>query len=121
MLLAIGILCVETDRGIMTVIGGSYRGNQIVQLLIPMAILLPILFGLLRLYGERNGFYNNSYGTALFATVNIVIFVFLIFRTAASLNKSDRALMQEIEERKRVEKELRESNLFFGYYFPVRS
>ena len=117
LLLSVGILCAETDKGIMAAITGPYRGGQIIQLLLPMGIFLPIVFGLLRLYGESTGLYNNSFGTALFATVNIVIFVFLIMKTASSLNKSDKILMQEIEERKKVEKELHESNLFLDTIF----
>ena len=116
-LLSVGILCAETDKGIMTILSGSQRGAQIIQLLLPMAIIVPILFGFLRLYGERNGFYNNSYGTALFATGNIVIFIFLILKTSSSLNRSDKNLLLEIEERKKVEKELKESNVFLDTIF----
>lgn len=74
LLLSIGILCAESDKGFMAAVTGPYRGGQILQLLLPIAIIVPVLFGLLRLYGERNGFYSNSFGTALFATANIIIF-----------------------------------------------
>ena len=117
LLLAIGILCADTSKGFMAVITGPYRGGQIVQLLLPMAIILPVIFGLLRLYGEKNGLYNNSFGTALFATANIIIFIFLILKTAASLNRSDRKLMQEIEEKRKIEIELKESNIFLDTIF----
>lgn len=117
LLLAIGILCAEPDRGLMASITGPYRGGQIIQLLLPMAIFLPVAFGLLRLYGERSGLYNSTFGTALFAAANIVIFVFLIFKTAASLNRSDKILIGEIEERKKVEKELKERNIFLNTIF----
>jgi PAS domain S-box-containing protein len=117
MLLSIGILCAERDRGIMAAVSGPYRGGEIIQLLLPMAIFLPVAFGLLRLYGERSGLYNNSFGTALFASVNILIFIFLILKTASSLNRSDKILMQEIEERKKIEKELKESNIFLDTIF----
>ena len=117
LLLSVGILCAESDRGMMAAITGPYRGAQIIQLLLPMSIFLPIAFGFLRLYGERSGLYNNSFGTALFASVNILIFIFLILKTASSLNKSDRILMQEIEERKKVERELKESNIFLNTIF----
>lgn len=112
LLLSIGILCAETDKGFMASVTGPYRGGQIIQLLMPMAILIPIVFGLLRLYGERSGLYNNSFGTALFATVNIVVFILLILKTASSLNQSDKILLQEIEERKKIERELKENNIF---------
>ncbi|MBC7829023.1 MAG: PAS domain S-box protein [Chitinophagaceae bacterium] len=117
LLLAIGILCADSDKGFMAAITGPYRGGEIIQLLLPMAIFVPIAFGLLRLYGERNGLYSNSFGTALFATANIVIFVFLIFKTASSLNRSDKILMLEIEERKKIEKELKDSNIFLDTIF----
>ncbi|HKH59282.1 MAG TPA: PAS domain S-box protein [Flavitalea sp.] len=117
LLLSIGILCAESDKGMMAAITGPYRGAHIIHLLLPISIFLPIAFGLLRLYGERSGLYNNSFGTALFATVNILIFIFLILKTASSLNRSDRILMREIEERKKVEKELKESNIFLNTIF----
>ncbi len=117
LLMSIGIFCAETDRGIMATISGPYRGGQIIQLLLPMAIFLPVAFGMLRLYGEKSGLFNNSLGTALFATVNILIFIFLIFKTASSLNRSDKVLMQEIDERRRIEKELKENNIFLDAIF----
>jgi len=117
LLMAIGIFCAETDRGIMAKITGPYRGGEIIQLLLPMAIFLPVAFGMMRLYGEKNGLFNNSFGTALFATVNILIFIFLIFKTASSLNRSDKILMQEIEERRKIEKELKENNIFLDAIF----
>ena len=117
LLLSVGILCAETDKGMMAALTGPYRGAQIIHLLLPMAIFLPIVFGLLRLYGERSGLYNNSFGTALFATVNILLFIFLILKTASSLNRSDRILMREMEERKKIEKELNESNVFLNTIF----
>ena len=117
LLISIGIFCAEPDRGIMAMISGPYRGGQIIQLLLPMAIFLPLAFGLLRLYGERSGLFTNSLGTALFATVNVLIFIALIFKTASSLNSSDKVLMKEIEERRRVEKELKENNIFLDAIF----
>ena len=117
LLISIGIFCAEPDRGIMAMISGPYRGGQIIQLLLPMAIFLPLAFGLLRLYGERSGLFTNSLGTALFATVNVLIFIALIFKTASSLNSSDKVLMKEIDERRRVEKELKENNIFLDAIF----
>ena len=110
--LSIGILYAESSRGLIASITGPYRGAQLIQLLLPMAVILPILFGLLRVYGEKNGLYNSPFGTALFAAANILIFVLLVLKTAASLNRSDKALMQEMDEKKSIEKELKESNIF---------
>jgi two-component system CheB/CheR fusion protein len=101
----------------MATVSGPYRGGQIIQLLLPMAIFLPVAFGMIRMYGEKSGLFNNSLGTALFATFNILIFIFLIFKTASSLNRSDKVLMQEIDERKKIEKELKENNIFLDAIF----
>lgn len=114
LLLSIGILLADTDKGLMAAITGPYRGRQVIELLLPTAIVVPIFLGLLRLYGEKQGLYNASFGTALFATANIVIFVFLILRTAASLNKSDHLLIQEMEARKNIETALKENNIFLN-------
>lgn len=117
LVLSIATLCIETSKGIMTIVSGSQPGRHIIGLLLPMAVIVPILFGLLRLYGERMGAYDNTYGTALFAAANVVIFVYLIFKTASTLNRSDKSLMIEIEERKKVEKELKERNIFLNGIF----
>lgn len=112
LLLSGAILLSESDRGLMAAITGPYRGRLVIELLLPTAIVVPIFLGLLRLYGEKHGLYSTSFGTALFATANIVIFVFLIFRSAASLNKSDRLLQEEMEARRNIETELQENNIF---------
>jgi two-component system CheB/CheR fusion protein len=112
LLLSIGILLAESDKGLVAAITGPYRGRQVIELLLPTAIVVPVFLGLLRIYGEKQGLYNAPLGTALFATANIVIFVFLILKSAASLNKSDRLLMQEMEARQKIEAVLKENNIF---------
>jgi|GEM_PF-742372 len=117
LLLSLSILFAESNEGLIGVVTGPYRGSQVIELLLPTAVVVPIFLGLLRVYGERSGVYSSPVGTALFATANIIIFVLLILKTAASLNKSDNILLQEIEERKKIEKELKENNVFFDTIF----
>ena len=53
--------------------------------LLPAAIALPIVLGLLGLTGQRMGLYDNAFGIALFALANILVFSALIWWNAHML------------------------------------
>lgn len=80
----------------------SFAGGVMARRLLPFAILLPFVFGWLRLQGQRAGWYGTEFGLALFATTNIIIFTYLIYLTSSTLNLTD-------EKRESAFKQLNES------------
>jgi len=87
--LAFALFCARPDRGFMGVIMGERSGGMMARRLVPAAILVPPLAGWLRLYGERNGYYDLDLGLALFATLNVLIFVGLVLWNARTLDEAD--------------------------------
>ncbi|HEX8076414.1 MAG TPA: hypothetical protein VF511_01260, partial [Chthoniobacterales bacterium] len=73
-LLAAGILLARTDAGAMRIIMSDTTGGLVSRLLLPVAFLLPILFGALRVAGENAGWYSTRLGVALFTTAFIIFF-----------------------------------------------
>ena len=77
-------------------------GALLVRRLVPATIGAPILVGLLRLAGERNGLYSATVGVAIMIAFSCIGATALLAWTAASLNRIDR-------ERLRVAEALRQS------------
>lgn len=94
---------------ILKILSGQNAGSRMARYLLPMAIIFPILLGLLRLQGFNAGLFSKEIGAAIFAASNIMVFSLLILNSASSINKSQSALQSEIAERMRVEENLRAS------------
>ncbi len=109
LLVSTALLLNRKDSFILRTLTNPYSGSRMARYLIPMAIILPVVLGLLRLYGQNAGLFTDNYGTALFAAANIMLFIILILKSAASINRSDKSLILEIEERKRIEEKVRKS------------
>lgn len=102
LLLASGFLCTQPDRGLIQWARGDDPGGILVRRLLPAAILVPIILGWLRLWGQRADLYDTEFGLALYATANVAILSTLVWWTAGSLRRAD-------AERKRAEEQVRES------------
>lgn len=85
----------------------KYEGGKIARLLLPAAIAVPVILGYLRLKGEVAGLYSQPYGTALFILGHIIIFILFIWRSATIINRSNKRVIAEIEERKKAEEAIR--------------
>jgi signal transduction histidine kinase len=89
LVLGVGILMVRVDAGLMGVFSASGPGGVLARRLLLPAILVPILFGYLRVRGQNAGLYDTGLGTALFAMSLVAVFVALVWRTAAELTAVD--------------------------------
>jgi len=86
------VLLLDAERGPMALVISDSAAGHIVRRLLPAALLTPILLGWLRWQGQQAGFYDTQFGVALFAALSIVCFVALVWWTATSLSRSDRAM-----------------------------
>lgn len=105
-LLSLGLFFTFPNRGLMNTITSPYAGGMIARKLLPLAILLPIVLGWLRLLGERAGWYQTDFGTAFFATLMILVFSIGIWWNATSLNNADAAHRRTQEELHRISLDL---------------
>jgi PAS domain S-box-containing protein len=85
----VGLLCVYGDNGIFSIFMGSYLGSSMARTLIPIAVIAPCIIGLLRIVGQRAGFYNAECGVALMVVVTVALLVTAIIFTARALNRAD--------------------------------
>ena len=100
--LAVGVLFRLRDRGVTGFVMSDSPGGAMARALLPPVFAVPLVFGWLRLLGERAGLYGVEFGVALLVTASIVTLVVVVVRSAATLDKAD-------VERKRAEEALRDS------------
>lgn len=99
-LLSLGILLSHPERGLISVLTSDHAGGVMARRLLLATFVFPVLLGWLRMAGEQAGLLDAPLGASLLTLSSIVVFVALIWATAASLNRVD-------SERKRAEVELR--------------
>lgn len=105
-LISICILLVYPEEGFMGEITSKYEGGRIARILIPMALVIPVILGYLRLKGEEAGMYRQSFGIALYVLLYIIIFLLVIWRSAVIINRSNKKTFLEMQERKKTEEAL---------------
>lgn len=102
-LLMIGVGFSRPEAGPMRLCLSDTVGGRVVRRLLPVAIVLPIVLGVLRLAGDRAGLYTEDVGTWLFAVSIIAVLIVLTWTLAASLERAEiaashtHAALQEVQ------------------------
>ena len=107
MLLSFSVLLVNRQKGFMGEITSEYAGGKIARLFIPLAIAIPVIISFIRVNNNGSGMFSSPYGIAFITLARISILVFFIWRCVVIMNRSNRAVMVEIDERKKTEDVLR--------------
>lgn len=103
MALGVGILAVRPNQGVMAVVASPRMGGVAARRLLPVAFLLPVALGWIRLWGQRADLYGTEFGLGLMTTASVALLSMVIVGIAASLNREDSA-------RRRAEEEIRKLN-----------
>lgn len=77
------------DKGFMRHISSPLGGSLSARVLLPAAILLPAIFGLIHVWGYWRGIYDSEFGVTLFTLVTIIALVAVSWYTAVSLNRRE--------------------------------
>lgn len=101
--LSIGVICARPRSGVMALLTSGSAGGHLARRLLPAAILVPLAFGWLRLLGEKAGYLDKSFGIPLLTMVNVLLFLFLVWRSATRLHNLD------------AERTLAETSLYKAY------
>ncbi len=109
-LLSLAVLFCRADCGLMAAVSSSAPGGVLARRLLPAAFLVPSTLGYLRWEGQLSGLYDTAFGLALFASANIVSFGFLIWNSAAYLNRLDLARSRAAQQAKAAEAQVRSLN-----------
>lgn len=114
LLLSVGLLLADPERGWMTAVTSDLMGGRMLRRLLPAAVVFPILFGWLRLAGIRTGLYSTELADAIFSILSITLLIGFVWWTAQVLNRADTERRQADEARKKSEAwiwQLTESNV----------
>jgi signal transduction histidine kinase/ActR/RegA family two-component response regulator len=103
LVLALGLFAARPETGIVSQLAGNRAGAILARRLLFLVIGVPFGLGWLRLVGQRAGYYDLGFGTALLTLGIIVIFVAVVWRTAARLN--------ELEDQRRAAEAARDGML----------
>lgn len=106
-LLAFSILLVNSRKGFIGDLTSQYQGGRIARVLIPIAIIVPATQGFYQIRSENGGWYTDPFDVALLTLGRIIILVLFIWRVAVIINRSNKALLAEIEVRKKNEERMR--------------
>lgn len=112
--LATALLLVRHDRGLGALLASEGMGGQIARRMLPAAVLIPTVLGLLHVAGERAGIFDRVVGAALLVAATVILFGAAIAWNAATLGRLDaarragaRALRDESEAREDERRRLR--------------
>ncbi len=88
-LIALAILLIHPDKGLMSEFTSPFAGSIAARLLVPMAVILPTIIGLLRLYGHWEQAFSIEMGATLMVLFIIIIFLAAILYCVVLLNRRD--------------------------------
>ena len=101
MLLSLGILFANPERGLIAVIASDRAGGIMARRLLPQAIIIPPLVGYFIISGQRLQAYTPEVGISLLSVLNAIIFTVLIWQNAKTLCTAERrGYRAELELRK---------------------
>ncbi|MEO7277384.1 MAG: hypothetical protein ABIW33_05120, partial [Sphingomicrobium sp.] len=86
---AVGVFSCNPQAGLMRIIGDRGPAGQLARKLLPMAILVPVVVALLRVEGQRRGFYGPGDAIALGVAANVLATFLLLSGGVLVLYRSD--------------------------------
>ena len=90
LVLGLGLMFSQMSRGLPGLVVDTGAAGVVARRLLPGTIILPFLFGMIRLAGEEAGFFSSELATSLFAVADIVTFLLLVAWSARVLRVIDR-------------------------------
>jgi hypothetical protein len=99
--LVVGLVCARADTGLARILSGEGRGSIVIRWLLPPVALLPIVLGVVRIWGESAGL---EAFAALFAAVQSVMRIALIVGMGYLLNRSEAQRRAEQARREEAER-----------------
>ncbi|MGI8546142.1 MAG: sensor histidine kinase [Gemmatimonadaceae bacterium] len=85
-----GIVLARRRRGLPRLLADPGAAGTVARRLVPSAILVPFLLGWGRLFGERSGWYDTSFGISVYVLTTIAILLWLVSWASNMAFQSDR-------------------------------
>ncbi len=109
-LLCAGILAMRPGREPIATLVSSTAGGIMTRRLIPAALIIPILFGLIRIQAERRGYIGFETGVTVFALANAVVFLVLAWWIGLRSARFDEELARSRDEAEAARRAADEAN-----------
>ncbi|MEO6808685.1 MAG: PAS domain-containing protein, partial [Isosphaeraceae bacterium] len=88
-LLALGLLCLWPDRGMMMLVTSKSEAGMIIRRLLPTSVILPMALGWLCLRGVRDNLYTHDLAASMMVVSNVILFLILIWWSARLLHRAE--------------------------------
>ncbi|MGH2856570.1 MAG: hybrid sensor histidine kinase/response regulator [Solirubrobacteraceae bacterium] len=92
LLCSASLLLAHPHSGVVPLLRSRGAGGVLTRLLLLPAVALPVALGVLELIGDRRNLYPTAEGVALYATALIVLFGWLVWQSARTLDRYDETL-----------------------------
>lgn len=89
LLLAGGTLTLRPDAGVAALLASTGVGGGIARRLLPVAIVVPLMMGVLTLYFERRGIFGLEAAVSVFALISVLLFVLFVWINAVRGERAD--------------------------------
>lgn len=90
LIFCVGVALLRPHEGLMRIWLSRRPSGHLVRQLLPLALLLTFIFGLVRLLAQEHWGFSTEFGTAFYSTVTLVILVMVIMRNAVLNERSER-------------------------------
>ncbi|HXG83231.1 MAG TPA: PAS domain S-box protein [Pyrinomonadaceae bacterium] len=94
LLLAVGLLLSTPRHKLIKEIFSPHAGGLTARRLLPLVVVIPMVLGWLRLFGEKNGFYAAEMGTAMLVVAIVIILGSVVLKNALLINNEAFKLIQ---------------------------
>jgi signal transduction histidine kinase/ActR/RegA family two-component response regulator len=89
LILSVGAVAARSDMGLMVILRDKGPAGVLARTTLPLAILIPVGVGLVRLAGQRAGLYGTETGVGLQVLGNVLVTFFLLLGSIYALWRSD--------------------------------
>jgi PAS domain S-box-containing protein len=89
LILSIGLFSLAPEKGIMRVLRDGGAAGSLARTILPLALLIPVAVGAMRLWGQEQGYYGTEAGIALQVVANVLVTSALLISSIVALYHSD--------------------------------
>jgi PAS domain S-box-containing protein len=86
---SIGVMSLTPQTGLVLVLRDPGSAGSMGRIVLPLAILIPVTVGAMRLLGQNRGYYGTEAGVALQVIANVVVTSVLLSAAIIALHRSD--------------------------------
>ena len=95
-LLGVGVTLARPERGLARLLTGTDAGGLLLRRVLPVAVVVPVVLGWVRLWGEAQGLYTNRVGVAALVLALTLVMSTTLVRAAVRVRALDAARTESL-------------------------